>query len=299
MKNTFIKSIIVILVATLLFGMIVYADESENVYEPITSGTLYDEVISIDPNVEIFNSTPSLSVEVHYEDTEDPDLLGSYAMQLMKDIVNIIEIEGLWDEYSSVMFTCFLGDGIYTISVNNYKDIYSFSTVNLNVLSNQIAGPIFDGFYQMVFGARDLSIVDEKGYYDLAQKYGTPGYEIPEMYQTAYLWALHSFPNLIGISTEDGFLLVRSKTENSALGGLLAGAELDQGIEDFLYFYLTDPDAMRYFGMSILFIDAATGDTLLSSNFLNMNDSWQIINIDYTGSEDFNDSVKTIMALTE
>lgn len=234
------------------------ASDGEEGAVPITSGALYDQIIQIDPNLSLSESDTCFYLSLDSGTATAKESIRRFFW----DIVQAVQLYEIWDAYANMSCTFSFGDNIANVGVSQYEDLYSFTTTHVNVMHDPEVASLFDQFYNAVFGARDISIAQEKLLYDLSKQTGTEGYSIPENYQTGYLWIYSSFGSGCGYTVNENEISVQAVAENSVQGGKQAAQELQAATDSFNCFFQNDSDAMPYTKISVQYIDPSGNITL-------------------------------------
>lgn len=172
------------------------------------------------------------------------------------DLVRVIQIPDIWNTYTSMSFTFMSGDDMANVGISGYNNVYSFNATHINLMQDQNKNSIFDQFYMAVLGARDLSVAQDKSLYEMAEKYGTSGYSLPEDYRSGYFWVMSSFPYNAGYSVSDTTISVQVSAENTKQCGAQSAQELTAAVDIFNQLCNNDPLSMPYTKISVQYLDS-------------------------------------------
>lgn len=224
----------------------------------ISSGTLYDSVISLDPDLLLQESGTCLYVtrDISSSNTNDD------IRRFFWDLLHVVQIYDVWDSYSNMSFTFMSGDNIANVGISGFSDLSSFNATHINVIQDQELSKLFEQFYADILGAHDLSIAQEKKLYEMAQEYGTPGYSLPTEYRAGYLWTISCFPYGTGYTVNDSSISVQVPTQDTKQCGSAAAKELYSAVDVFDLISNNDPLAMPYEKISIQYLDAQDSASL-------------------------------------
>ncbi len=232
-------------------------EESESL-AVISSGTLYDSVIYLDPDLLLQESDTCLYVtrDILSSNTNDD------IRRFFWDLLHVVQISNIWDSYSNMSFTFMSGDNIANVGISRFSDLSSFNATHINVIQDQELSKLFEQFYADILGAHDLSIAQEKNLYEMAQEYGTPGYSLPTEYRAGYLWTISCFPYGTGYTVNDNSISVQVPTQDTKQCGSAAAQELYSAVDVFDLICNNDPLAMPYEKISIQYLDAQDSASL-------------------------------------
>lgn len=214
------------------------------------------------------------------------------------DIVQLMQVNEIWDAYSSMSCAFLNGDDVASVNVSQYENLFSFSTTKINIMQDAEVASLFDQFYYAVFGARDASAALEKSLYDLSQQTGTSGYDLPENYQTGYLWIYSSFGSGCGYTINGNEISVQVVAENSAQGGEAAAQELQAATDAFNQFFNNDSVAMPYTKIAVQYIDPSGNITLWDWCSEKNGDSWSVTK-NSSSNEEFASGIKSAASKQE
>lgn len=218
----------------------------------VSSGSVYSSVTSLDQNLTLQESDSCLYVTMDIPSGE----FNANTRRFFWDLVRVIQIPDIWNSYTSMSFTFMSGDDMANVGISGYSNVYSFNATHINIMQDQDKNSIFDQFYMAVLGARDLSVAQDKSLYEMAEKYGTSGYSLPEDYRSGYFWVMSSFPYNAGYSVNDTAISVQVSAENTKQCGAQSAQELTSAVDIFNQLCNNDPLSMPYTKISVQYLDS-------------------------------------------
>lgn len=237
----------------------------------ISSGSVYDSVTSLDQDLTLQESDSCLYVTRDIASSES----NADIRRFFWDLLHVVQISDIWDSYSSMSFTFMSGDNLANIGISGFSGLTSFNATHINVIQDQELSKLFEQFYTDILGARDLSIVQEKKLYEMAQEYGTPGYTLPTEYRAGYLWTIGCFPYGTGYTVNDSAISVQVPTQDTQKCGASAVQELNSALDVFNQLCNNDPLAMPYEKVSVQYLDSQSSTTLWDWCSEKSGTSWQ------------------------
>lgn len=264
------------------------AESSAAPLSNITSGALYQAVMQIDLDISLQESDTCLYVMRDISSGE----VKTNIRQFFWDIVQISELPAIWDSYSNMSCTFMYGDEMGNVGISNYNSLLDFKTTHLNLIQDSDTAALFDVFYNAVYGARDISIAQDKLLYDLSQQTGTTGYELPADYRAGYLWVYSCFNSSCGYEVQDNSISVQIIAENSESAGAQAAQELSAAVEKFNQLCNNDNLSMPYTKISVQYQDAAGTTKLWDWCSEKTEDSWSVT-VNKSDSADFAAGIKS------
>ena len=246
------------------------SNSSENLTS-ISSGPVYDSVTALDPALSLQESDSCLYVTRDIASSEN----NADIRRFFWDLLHVVQISGIWDSYPNMSFTFMSGDNLANIGISGFSGLTSFNATHINVIQDQELSKLFEQFYTDILGARDLSTVQEKKLYEMAQKYGTPGYTLPTEYRAGYLWTICCFPYGTGYTVNDSAISVQVPTQDTQKCGASAVQELNSALDVFNQLCNNDPLAMPYEKVSVQYLDSQSSATLWDWCSEKSGTSWQ------------------------
>lgn len=265
-----------------------FSETASEVLTDLTSGNLYQNVMQIDPDILLQESGASLHIT---RDVSSGEAKGNIR-RFFWDIVQISELSGVWDTYTNLSCTFIYGDDMANVGISDYNSILDFSTTHINIIQDKETAALFDVFYNAVYGARDVSIVQEKQLYDLSLQTGTSGYSLPKDYRAGYLWVYSSFGNSCGYSVQDNSISVQVIADDSEAGGKEAAQELTAAVDLYNKFYNDDSLAMPYTKILIQYQTASGSAKLWDWCSEKTDGSWSVI-LNKSYSTNFANGIKS------
>lgn len=261
---------------------------------PITSGPLYEMVVRVNPELSVSETDGCFHISMDFKNGTAKEGIRRFFW----DIVQLIQVNEIWDAYSSMSCVFLNGSDVANVNISQYESLFSFSTAKINIMQDAEVASLFDQFYYAVFGARDASAAQEKSLYDLSQQTGAGEYDLPENYQTGYLWVYSSFGSGCGYTIDGNEISVQVVAENSAQGGGTAAQELLAATDAFNQFFNNDSVAMPYTKIAVQYIDPSGNITLWDWCSEKNGDSWSVTK-NSSSNEEFASGIKSAASKQE
>ncbi len=239
--------------------------------EEITSGAMYDDVISFCPEARLYDSDGVLHMDISALDTSLGEDLT--ALHIVKITGRLLSSENISD-YSDIVVEHHTDDTSATISITSFKNIGSFTSQLTTRSDLEWFDSSLQSYYKRDFGCHDLNIAsgDNDG-----------------------LWLYSSFPLSIAPYNHEAVTLSAYKYEASTIKVTLSSdnTSLEENVtrflkicerstQNFLDIYNVGTDQLRFNAFDIIYTDESTSDELVTA-------SYYIENNQLTGNLSFKD----------
>lgn len=215
--------------------------------QEITSGELYNDVISFCPLGKIYNSDGALQFDV----TSALDMSNgsdAAALQFVQTAARLLSCDGISD-YTDIVIGVFDENTLSTISIVNFKSVGSFScslTANSSLEGFDASA---QDYYNEIFGCHDLNSASGNG---------------------DNLWLYSTFyGQLSGYENDGASITITVPSDNSQPSeNVVKFTETcNRSTQNFLDIYNADSSQLSFDSFNIEYTDAATSSSLVTAKY--------------------------------
>lgn len=231
----------------------------------ITSGSLYEDVISICPDATIYDSQNTLQISIDKIDMTDGG--DAAALLFIKTAARILSCESI-SKYKNAVIGHFDTDGLITISISEYKNPSNFITSLSTNFDDSTFNDSVQNYYDDILGHFDQEYYLQILEYSLKESSGVEANEPETVYADKYL-LFGSIPhNLHFYETKNSTMYIHlEKLDASEKGGALFGKYASKFIKTFALL----PNSYSF--DSFEFVCVGENDQLLGTIAFYINDS--------------------------
>lgn len=199
---------------------------------PITSGALYEDIVSVCPDVTIYDSENTLHIYINTIDLTNGG--STAAFDFIETVSGILSCKS-FKQYENAVIGHFDTDGVVTISVMQYENASNFITTLSTNLDDEAFNNSVESFYYDILGHFDSEYYFRVLEYAIKESSGEKAEEPEIVYADEYL-LYGSIPNnLHWHEVENNTMYIHlDKLDASKDGGILFGQYVSKFITTFV-----------------------------------------------------------------